>query len=263
MRSYVAKEKGPSGLADIKVLPKTIKISFVEPDEAGRPRVFELDRANGPVDARNGRFNVAMSTDKTRLYDLLPTGGKDITYLGTFVELSHPQDQFPAPINDDGRQYDFIDPRSGRPVHRVEPQSRIFTMRFKILSGDYKDLIVPLRLRYLFAEDLDTGEAMVYSATAGYPWQDWARQLLIALRTAGMDMAADILPYTPDGSATLVALDRILKSKREVVTLHIGKTGWCNRISPGPTGVTIETFDDTPKKSKRQEAKEDGETGSS
>lgn len=242
MRSFVAKAKGPSGLADIKVLPKTVKVSFVEPDEAGRPLVFEVDKLKAPANVRNGRFNAALNGDKDQLYDLLPVGGKDVKYVGTFVEIQHAKDQNPKPVMDEGRAYDFTDSRTNRPVHRVEPASRVFTMLFKILTGEFKDLVVPLRLRYLFAEDLDTNEAMVYSAIAGHPWQDWARQLLTSLRVAGLDMATDILPYDVEGEGTLIALNRVLRSKKQVVDLFIGKTGWLNKIGPGAEGVTIETY---------------------
>ena len=254
-RAYIQKSSGPKGLADVKVSPKQVIVTMVEPDEKGQPQVFHIDRMNSPEGVRNGRFNVALNEDKTTLFDLLPVGGKDesgnkITYAATFVEIAHKPDNLPMPTNDDGRTYSFIDPRTGNVVNRVEPPSRVFTLRFRILAGDYRGLIVPIRLRYLFSQFNDTQEAMVW-AEGGQPWIQWGKQLLSTVKTAGFDMSSDIFVWSQDGIGTLVSLDKLLKSKKLVVNLEVSKSGWVNKVLPGAEGLTIETFDKAEPKTKK------------
>jgi len=246
-RSYVQKISGPKGLAEITVEPMHIKVQMLTPDDNGKMETFLIDRANAPDDVRNGTFNVALSEDKTRMWDPLPVGGKDdsgnpITYVATYVGMAHAKDELPKPINDEGRAYDFVDSRTGNPVHKVEPASRVFTLRFRILAGKYKGMVVPFRVRYLFRQWEDTKEAMIF-AEGGKEWAAWGRQLIATLKVAGFDMGLDTFVWSQDGVATLFALDEILKARKAVVKLVVSKSGWVNKILPGDEGVTLAMYE--------------------
>jgi hypothetical protein len=75
------------------------------------------------------------------------------------------------------------------------------------------------------------------------------------VKFAGFDQATDSIPYSPDGIGTLIAIDRLFRDKRKVVTLHPGKKGWVNRISNGPEGTTIETYEPEVSAGKKKKTK--------
>lgn len=262
MRSYIQTEKGPRGKAEITVGPKTVMVAFEEPDENGKPQVFNIERANCPEWVKTGKFVAALNGDCDRLWPLKPLGGKDedgnqITYLATYVDIAHDEDKPPVPRNDPGRSYSFIG-KGGGVVNRTDPESRVFDMRFRILSGFYKGLVIPMTLRYLFRrwEDSNgdpTNEAWVV-AEGGDPWTQWGRLLNNTLKVCGMD--SDESPvWSQDGIGTLLSIDRILKPKRRVLTLHIGKSGWINKVTPGPEGLTLESFEEEEGKPKTKKTK--------
>jgi hypothetical protein len=145
--------------------------------------------------------------------------------------------------------------KTGKLIERVDPPSRVFTMRFRILTGTYATLLVPMWLRYLYAEYENTGEAMIW-AEGGQPWSNWARSLQNTMTFAGFDAVIDTLPYSAEGGPTLRRLDEFLTERNQLVKLLCSKSGFGNRIEAGPEGLTVETFEKpAPKKRKTTKKK--------
>lgn len=254
MKSYAPKSELVKGQAEIKVLPKVIKVTMDEPDEKGKPRVYEFDRLDAPMDIKGGHFNVALNPDpeKPRLFSPNPIpkkgpDGKYIPFIAVYDGIDHPEDGLPSPKNAEAKTYDKLNFQTGNLEPTYEPESRVFTMRFKVLAGDYKGCRLPFYMRYLFAEYETSGEAMIYIATPDKPWSDWFRTLNQTLKVAGIEQT-DTIPYDPDGVATLVSIDKLLRDRKRVVKAFAGKGGWVNRIQPGDEGLTVETFDEKPAK---------------
>lgn len=269
MKSYAPKSELVKGTAEVKVLPKVVKITMDEADEKGKPRVYEFDRLDAPMDVRSGHFNVALNPDpdRPRLFGPLPIpkkgpDGKYIPFIAVYDGIDHPDGELPQPKNAESKTYEKLDFQTGKMTPAYDPESRVFTMRFKILAGEYKGCRLPFYLRYLFAEYENSGEAMVYISTPDQPWGNWFRTLNNTLKVAGIEQT-DVIPYDPDGTATLVTIDKLLRERKRIVKAFAGKGGWVNRLQPGDEGLTIETFEEKPGKKgkKSEEHVDDDEAG--
>jgi hypothetical protein len=221
----------------VEILPKTVKITF---DDDGKS--YEIDRLNAPDDVREGHFNVALDDQKERMFPAKPIGGKGVEFPAKYVGMVHAPDKPAEPRAAEGYQTEWIDATTERLKQRSFPPSRVFDLKFKILKGEFAGMIVTYRLRYLFREYEDTGEAMVW-AEGGKPWDQWAKELITSINVCGFDPVTDTIPYSEDGIPTLKYLDDTFRARRRVINLHISKTGWVNKISPGDEGMTIESYE--------------------
>lgn len=229
VHSYIKAPKGPRGIADVTLFKTKIQVVL-------DGKVHEFPREGIPAWVKDGQYAVRLSDDETKLFDILPPGGPDVTYLAVFDSIFHKPGEPFVPGNNDGGPRQTADGKK----KWVEPASQTFTSRFRIVGGKYDQALVPFTLRFMFQRYEDTDDAWVVG-TGDRSFAYWARQLEDVLRTVGINWDADSIPYDPTAHRTLDYLDRTLRERQVLVQIKVGNGGWVNKVLPAPEGMTYES----------------------
>lgn len=210
------KNRGPIGLAKVKISGNKIHIDFEDKTRYPSPFVLDKDSYEGALVA--GRMNVRMSKDATELYGMFPADGNHFV---RFLKFSAQENQLPA-FRDIAR---VIKNGPNGESYPVEAH-REFTALLEIVGGSpYDGMVIPLTLWDLFHEyegvtALKTGRYKAYKKVLVKPF----------LELAGMDFLNDTLEYSEN---ILPALEKLLKQRDTVFFCNV-QEGWVNTLSPAP-----------------------------
>lgn len=192
------KNTGPSGLAEVRVLAKSVRITMVEDGEEYDLPLDGIDKGR-----KSGRYNVSISADKSRAY-LRPVGGN---YIMSFERLGNRKgasDNSPGVPDTAITESRVVQRKDGKGSF-VTPREIIFKTVFRIESeGTYKDMLTGTNLPYSFAAPSLGGNAADFNDTR----RNLNRLERFLRVVGGMNMATVEIPYSPEPPVTLMWLEK-------------------------------------------------------
>jgi hypothetical protein len=214
LRFNQKKSFGPSGMADVKVLAKNVRITFADGD------VYDL-----PLDVwgkkPSGKYRVALSKAGDKVVGINPTTG---TYIVKFKEFGNRLDGIPNSKIQRGGQ------RTGRNGATYMAEDKmVFHAQLEVQSNDeYNGLTILSILPYGFEPLSGTPFASVNVSGK----RDLER-IETFLRVAGYDLNKDI-PYAPN---VLPWLEEELKRAAKVFMVTTNADGFIDSMAEVPAAL--------------------------
>ena len=200
-------DKGPRGLAQVRVSEKKIKVTFEDDD------VYELLPEDVPSYLKKtGKYNVTLDKDDVKMYSARPPGGSHVAKL---IDFAHRDEEPPSPKvfqggvrnRKDGTRY-------------VAEDSLSFTALFKVVDKDspFYEFEISTFVPYAFKD---------FGGDAGVGGKG-QRKCEAFLRNTGLDFESDTIPFSDN---VLPAVLKILLAKGAVVNLALNQDGYVDEIS--------------------------------
>lgn len=189
------KNSGPQGLANVRVMTKSVRVEF------DNGEVFDMPLDTWDKNRKSGKYVVSLSKDKMKILGLKPVAGQ---YLFRFDQMGGKQNGVPMnKIQRGGPRRS----KDGRGMW-MAPDELVFTVLLKVESdGPYKGLTVAANLPYSFAAP---------TAGNGCDFEDSKRNLRrleTFLRVAGnINIAMCDLQYSPEPPVMLTSLEKRLQT---------------------------------------------------
>jgi hypothetical protein len=200
----IVRQQGLKGAAKVTVNgASNIKVQF----DSGQ--VFMIPKENAPDYTKTGDYMVTMGVDGDRIMFLSPVGG---TYLAKFDGFSHKEGEPPMATVTRGRD---VTSKDGR--HFYIEDSLDFTVRFKVTSKKYADVVVFMRVPYSFGRYEQGGAVMTAITGKGMKkCEKFLKNIGFNLRDDTIDFSENVLPF----------LEKAIYKLDKEYTLRIGETGW-------------------------------------
>lgn len=175
--------QGISGMARVQINtkdPTKVRVSITRKtgDGEGEPEVYVLTKAQCPPYIKSGQWRVRLSSTGDKMFDAIPA---DEVLKCQFSGISHKENEQPAPKLVTGGKYeDYLQ----------------FIMNFVVVDGPYKDLHIPMFLRYHFGPTDDSGRQVVAYTHPKSKYTEMLDKVLTAIGiwTAPMVWQDNILP---------------------------------------------------------------------
>lgn len=209
----VKKSFGPSGLADVRVTAKGVRVVFAEGD------TYELPA--GATERASGKYVVSLSQDLTKILGMRPPKG---TYIAHFKEFGNRANGIPD------KKIQRGGPRQSKDGTKkwVQPDELVFTAALEIEDeGIYHGLTVSMNLPYSFAASPSGGTVEIYDS------QRNLERLEEFFRACGFDLAQDI-PFSPN---VLPFLEHQMKGTEAPFMVTTTEKGFVDSIAPIPAGL--------------------------
>lgn len=188
-------KKGPSGQAKVVFNKRNVVVTM---KDGGQQMTFDLDAIQCPIPAKplNGDYNVAVSYDLSKLYNVAPWSA---TALCKFKQFASPKDQPPIPK--------YPSDRVGRTKAGVTYDKNYlqFVAQLEIEEpSHFQGMVIPGVFRYNFAADTN-GNTGITNLRSKY-----TELLMSFLDRASGDVATLNLPFSDN---ILPALQRELQNR--------------------------------------------------
>lgn len=209
--SVVRKNTGVSGLAEVRVLEKLLRVIFLADKDT-----YEVNK-NG-WDRPTGIYNITLSKGNDEIKFVSPPGGGD-PFLVKFLEFGN---RIGKTETTPGVPDIKMKPGGMRPSKNggsyYQPDEPVASAKLIVVGkGPYKGLSVPYELPYVFAQYPGTMIAMTNgSAGQNKKWEDF-------LRAAGFDFTNDEIPWSTN---VLPSLEVLLQSRDKVFTMRLNEKGY-------------------------------------
>jgi hypothetical protein len=218
MAIKVKRNVGPSGIAQVSVLTKSVRITF----EDGNTYDLPLDGIE--AGRKSGKYRVDMSADKTRAY-LHPIAG---TYMLSFKQMGNRivgagQGTPGLPTNK---------MTTGGVGHRKDggtwpiPRELVFVAQFQIESeGLYKGMTVTTNLPYAFAEPQSGTAPLFFDSPRNLKRIEKFFQVV-----GGINIALDNVPlnYNPEPTTMLLSIEKALQAAELQFLGDVNENGFLN-----------------------------------
>ncbi len=210
------KQLGPTGLAEVKVLSKTIRIAFKESGD-----IFEL-----PMDAWEGKrpsgtYIVTLNKSADKIIGLKPIKG---SYLVKFNKFANRVGEVPQTRIQKGG------PRTNQKGQKyILPDKLVFDALLSVVDHDlYENLNILLILPYGFEPEPGTP-----NTTISVSGKRDLENIETFMRLAGYDFNKD-MPYSPN---VLPFLEEDLRRQGKVFMVTIGDNGFIDTMAEVPASL--------------------------
>jgi hypothetical protein len=210
------KQFGPSGVADVRVNAKSVRIVF---DETGD--VYEIETANWDKKRPTGKYRVTLSKAGDKIIGINPVPG---SYLVSFKEFGNRIDGIPTPkiqrggvrARKDGQKW-------------IAPDKMVFNANLQVESDDCYDGLTILSIQAYGFEPL-SGTPF---ATVNVENKRDLERIELFMRLAGYDFNVDI-PYQPN---VLPWLEESLKRACKTFMVTTNADGFIDSMAEVPTSL--------------------------
>ena len=209
------KSIGPSGLAEVKVLSKVVRIEFADGD------IYEIpldgwDKARG-----SGKYVVTLNKGCDKAVGVKPPAG---TYLVKFNKFANRIDEIPQTRIQKGRN---VVTDTGKKF--TIPDKLVFDALLSVVNHDkYEDLNILLILPYGFEPEPGTPNTII-SVSGKRDLENIEK----FLRFAGYDFNKD-MPYSPN---VLPFLEEDLRRQGKIFMVTIGEKGFIDTMAEVPESL--------------------------
>ena len=223
MRSEEVSFSGPKGLASVKVLKNSVKVTF----SSGKVWEGSSDECPDGIFSTPEAF-VSLDREETKVRGFRPFSG---TFIASFVELWHKKDMQPAPSLKPAKGINWLDKKTGEPRSTTIPTHQEFTAVLQLHGEPWDGLKVFAYPWYMFEEDTDGTSKQVGPGNE-------ITKVNALLRFIGFDFANDTISYSDN---VLPELQLILKSKGEHVFMVEIDKGYIKQYKAMPVGMGAPT----------------------
>jgi len=219
------KQYGPSGVADVKVNTKSVRIVFEGGD------VYELELSAWNMDYASGKYRVTLSKAADKVIGISPITG---TYIVRFKEFGNRTDGIPMPKIQHGGV------RQGKKGKWMAPDKMVFHALLEVI-GD--DLYGGLEIRQILSYGFESMSGTPF-ATVSVEGQRDLERIESFLRLSGYDMNVDI-PYAPN---VLPWLEESLKRAAKPFMVTTNAEGFIDSMAEVPASLLSSISKPTTKK---------------
>ena len=135
-------KRGPRGIGQIQINKAKTKVKITLLDDEDKKHIYTLDIDDCPTYVKPGEFSVSLNSDHDKLYGMYPANGMVKVKLNRFLSE---EDKPPSPRTQE------VPKRGEYNAYSYE----YFTVLLEIVDKKYKEMLVPLRLRYHFTGGLE------------------------------------------------------------------------------------------------------------
>jgi hypothetical protein len=209
LRTKIKRNTGVAGLADVRVLTRSLHIHFLEDDE-----VFEVTTEGW--DREGGRYNIVLEKTNDKVKFVSPPGRSEPYYV-QFIEFGNRPNGVPEMKKKLGGTFPS---QHGGTYYR--PDTWVAVVKQEVVEqGLYKGLTIPYDFPYIFAQDPASGAAML----EGKPGE--IRKVEEYLRIAGFDFANEDIPYQTN---VLPWLEGRLQAAAKIYTVTLNEKGFVQSL---------------------------------
>jgi len=203
MAMFKVREKGISGLADVRVDKDKITVKF---EEGGQP--FNILPEDAPKNMMNGTYYVTLSPDGAKVRGIRPPKGSYICKFNRFAgKLGEPPKYHDVGYN----------PRWNTPAHLE------YTYIFEIVDSKYKGWELVKSVWYCFKQ-YESTEDIAISGRGSRTTEELLEALGVDLVEAPITYSDNVLPD----------LQKVILDKGGKVLISLGDGGWVDTIAAMP-----------------------------
>lgn len=216
--------RGPSGVAQVRVMSRLVKVQFKDGD------LYEFPKEDCPDELLNAPFakksdpvelSVSISQDGGTIFNARPAAGSHIVKFSRFTAA---RDQSPTPklVERQVKQR-----RSDGRSFVIEEHFEYFAL-LGIAAGKFEGMELLYSMWYLWVDD--DGIALLEGANKRI------QENMDLLRYGGVDVNEDTIPYSDN---IIPYLETLLKGLDTPFLANLNGRGWIDSIAALPEGVAV------------------------